>query len=208
MSAGGRREQIGDVVSNDGGCPVVVDKVQPTGDYSLLGLPSLPTAVSPNNGQLGAGDLGAVFKSITIERADQGTIVVTYETDPITHATATATTNVCIEGVTRGLRLLVTAGGVPLASVDKIQLHRLESNRKSISIDNVNNAPLQTVTQAAPCSSFQFQREWGRVSNPIQLTAGNYQITVSATVNNKKVNRIISFSLGTCDFDQSIVLAF
>jgi len=53
---------------------------------------------------------------------------------------------------------LVTGNGVPLASVNKIQLHRLNSNRKSISIDNVNDAPLQMVTQAAPCGSFQFQR--------------------------------------------------
>ena len=47
------------VVSNDGSCPVVIDTVLPTGDYSLSGLPSLPTAVAPNDGQLGAGDLDA-----------------------------------------------------------------------------------------------------------------------------------------------------
>ena len=92
QSVGACSSKLRYVVSNDGSCPVVVDKVQPTGDYSLLGLPSLPTAVSPNNGQLAAGDLGAVLKPITIERADQGTIAVTYETDPIMHATAIATT--------------------------------------------------------------------------------------------------------------------
>ncbi len=75
---------------------------------------------------------------------------VTYATDPITHATTTATTNLCGEGGHfEGVLLLVAAGGVPLARVDKIQLHRLNSNRKGISIDNVNNAPSQTVTQTA-----------------------------------------------------------
>jgi hypothetical protein len=104
--------------------------------------------------------------------------------------------------------VLVTVGGVPVQSVNQIQLHRLGSNRKAISIDNVNNAQLQTVTQAAPCASFQFQREWGGVTNPIQLTAGDYQITVSVTVGKKKESTTVSFTLGTCSFDQNIVVAF
>lgn len=208
QSVGACSSQLPYVVSNDGTCPVVVDSVLPSGDYSLSGLPSLPTAVAGNNGQLGAGDLNALFKPNTIERADQGTITVTYETDPIKHTTTTATTNLCGEGTSRGARVLVTSGGVPLASVDQIQLHRVGSNRKGISIDNVKNAPLQTVTQTAPCASFQFQREWGGVTNPIQLTAGDYQITVNARVNGKKVSQTISFTLGTCDFDQNIVVAF
>jgi hypothetical protein len=113
-----------------------------------------------------------------------------------------------IRDLTRGARVLVTAGGVPLATVSKIQLHRLGSNRKGISIDKVNNATLQTVSQTAPCASFQFHREWGGVTNPIQLTAGDYQITVDATVNGKKRSQTISVTLGTCDFNQNIVVAF
>jgi hypothetical protein len=84
----------------------------------------------------------------------------------------------------------------------------LNSNRKSISIDNVKNAALQTVTQTAPCASFQFHREWGGVTNPIQLTAGDYQVTVNAVVNGKKVSKTVSFTLGTCSFDQNVVVAF
>jgi hypothetical protein len=64
------------------------------------------------------------------------------------------------------------------------------------------------VTQTAPCASFQFQREWGGVTNPIQLTAGDYQITVDATVNNKRVSKTVSFTLDTCSFNQNIVVAF
>ncbi len=162
----------------------------------------------PSGQVLGAGDLDTLFKPTRITRAEQGNVTVTYEDDPITHHQTSVPRNLCGEGTSRGARVLVTAGGVPLASVDKIQLHRLNSNRKSISVDNVNNALLQTVTQSPPCASFQFQREWGGVTNPIQLTAGDYQITVTATVNGKKVSKTVSFTLGTCSFNQNIVVAF
>jgi hypothetical protein len=176
-------------------------------DYSLSGLPSLATPLQPGH-ILGEGDLSTVFKPTLITRAESAAVTVTYEKDPITHATTAVSRNLCGEGTSRGARVLVTAGGVPLLSVDKIQLHRLESNRKSISIDNVNDAQLQTVTQTAPCTSFKFQREWGGVTNPIQLTAGDYQITVDATVNNKRVSKTVSFTLDTCSFNQNIVVAF
>jgi hypothetical protein len=198
-------------VSNNGICPVNINSVVISGpksaDYSLAGLPSLATPLGA--GQiLGQGNLNTVFNPTMITRAEQGTVTVTYESDPITHATTAVPRALCGEGTSRGARVLVTAGGVPLATVDKIQLNRLGSNRKSISVDNVNNAKLQTVSQAAPCASFQFQREWGGVTNPIQLTAGDYQITVSATVNGKKKSQTISFTLGTCSFNQNIVVAF
>jgi len=198
-------------VSNNGSCPVNIDSVVISGpngaDYSLAGLPSLATPLQPGH-ILGEGDLNSVFNPTMITRAEQGTVTVTYESDPITHATTAVPRALCGEGTSRGARVLVTAGGVPLATVSKIQLHRLGSNRKSISIDNVNNATLQTVSQTAPCASFQFHREWGGVTNPIQLTAGDYQITVDATVNGKKKSQTISFTLGTCDFNQNIVVAF
>jgi len=167
----------------------------------------LSTPLQPGH-ILGEGNLNTVFKPTLITRAESAAVTVTWESDPISHATTSVSRNLCGEGTSRGARVLVTAGGVPLTSVDKIQLHRLNSNRKSISIDNVSNAPLQTVTQTAPCASFQFQREWGGVTNPIQLTAGDYQITVTATVNNKKVSKTVSFTLETCSFNQNIVVAF
>jgi hypothetical protein len=198
-------------VSNNGTCPLTIDSVAIGGpnaaDYSQLGLPSLPTPLQAGH-ILGEGNLNNVFKPTQITRAENGTVTVTYEDDPITHHTTAVPRMLCGEGTSRGARVLVTAGGVPLASVSKIQLHRLNSNRKAISIDNVNNAALQTVTQPAPCASFQFQREWGGVSNPIQLTAGDYQITVDATVDGKKASKTVSFTLGTCDFNQNIVVPF
>jgi hypothetical protein len=205
-------------VSNNGSCPTTITAVtigppnpvlpgSDPADYSLAGLPSLTTPLQPGH-VLGEGNLNTVFKPTLITRAESAAVTVTYESDPITHATTSVSRNLCGEGTSRGARVLVTAGGVPLASVDKIQLHRLDSNRKAISIDNTNNAPLQTVTQTAPCASFQFQREWGGVTNPIQLTAGDYQVTVTATVNGKKQSQTVSFTLGTCDFNQNIVVAF
>ncbi len=198
-------------VSNNGTCPLTISSVAIGGpdaaDYSQSGLPSLPTSI-PAGGILGQGNLDNVFKPTRITRAENGTVTVTYEDDPITHHTTPVVRNLCGEGTSRGARVLVTAGGVPLATVDKIQLHRLNSNRKAISIDNVNNATLQTVTQTAPCASFKFHREWGGVSNPIQLTAGDYQVTVNATVNGKKASKTVSFTLGTCSFNQNVVVAF
>ncbi len=207
-------------VSNNGSCPTSIKAVTigppspplpgttiTPADYSLAGLPSLSTPLQPGH-ILGEGNLNTVFKPTLITRAESAAVTVTWESDPISHATTSVSRNLCGEGTSRGARVLVTAGGVPLTSVDKIQLHRLNSNRKSISIDNVSNAPLQTVTQTAPCASFQFQREWGGVTNPIQLTAGDYQITVTATVNNKKVSKTVSFTLETCSFNQNIVVAF
>ncbi len=198
-------------VSNNGSCPVNITSVAIDGangaDYSLAGLPSLTTPLQAGH-VLGEGNLKNVFKPTLITRAEQGTVTVTYETDPITHATTAVPRSLCGEGTSRGARVLVTAGGLPVQSVNSIQLHRLDSNRKSISIDNFINAQLQTVTQAAPCGSFQFQREWGGVTNPIQLTAGDYQITVSATVGKKRMSKTVSFTLGTCDFNQNIVVPF
>jgi len=195
-------------VSNNGTCPVNVTSVAISGangpDYSLAGLPSLATPLQPGH-ILGEGNLNTVFKPTLITRAEQGLVTVTYESDPITHATASAAQMLCGEGTSRGARVLVTQGGKPVAIVKKIQLHRLNSNRLSISVDNVQNALLQTVTQGAPCASFQFQREWGGGSNPIQLTAGDYQVTVSLGSGQTKT---VSFTLGTCSFNQNVVVPF
>jgi hypothetical protein len=111
----------------------------------------------------------------------------------------------CGEGVKTGARVLVTVAGVPLASVDKIQLQRLTVNKPG---DVVHNAPLQTVTPTLPCTPFQFHREYGTVSNPIQLLTGSYQVTVQATVNGHKRTQTAAFGLGTCDFNPNVVVNF
>jgi hypothetical protein len=99
-------------VSNNGSCPVNIDSVAIGGtkgaDYSTTGLPSLPTPLAAGS-VLGAGDLDTVFKPTPITRDETATVSVMYESDPITHATATVTRNLCGEGTSRGARVLVTA---------------------------------------------------------------------------------------------------
>jgi hypothetical protein len=203
-------------VSNKGLCPVTINSVAVGGtngaDYSLAGLPALTTPLQSGH-VLGEGNLNVVFKPTAspLTRHETGTLTVTYEDDPITHHQTSTTQNVCGEDAQTGVRLLVTAGGVPLATVDKIQLHRLTSNRQGISNDNATNVPLQpAVTQASPCASFKYHREWGGASNPVQLTAGDYQISVSATVpsTGRKDSKTVSFSLDTCSFNQNLVVDF
>jgi hypothetical protein len=64
------------------------------------------------------------------------------------------------------------------------------------------------VTQAGPWASFQYQREYGTVSNPIQLLPGSYQVTVSAIVNGKRVSKTVGFDVTTCGFNPNIIINF
>jgi len=98
-----------------------------------------------------------------------------------------------------------------LATVEKIQLQRINANRNKKILDTqdvVQNATLQTVTPAPPCTSFQFHREYGTVSNPIQLLPGSYQVTVSAIVNGKRMSKTVGFNVDTCGFNPNIVINF
>jgi len=121
------------------------------------------------------------------------------------------TRDLCGEGVRTGARVLVTAGGVPLVSVEQIKLQRINANRnKNLldTLDNARNLTLQAVAQAAPCASFQFHREYGTVDNPIQLLPGSYQVTATALVNGKRVRKTIGFDVNTCGFNPNIVISF
>jgi hypothetical protein len=154
---------------------------------------------------VGAGDFHVTFAPAAVARARTATINVTYISDPTTSATTTVSRNLCGEGVLTGARVLVMAGGVPLPVVDKIQLQRLTVNKSG---DVVQQAALVTVVPAAPCGPFQYHREYGTVSNPVQLLAGDYQVTVSATINGKRKSLSASFSLDTCDFNPTVVINF
>src|SRR5207247_1067976 len=124
-----------------------------------------------------------------IGRNRQATITVTYESDPTTGSTASVTRTFCGEGVNTGARVLVMVGGLPIANVEKIQLGRINANRNKQPLDTkdvLQNAALVTVVPGLPCEPFQYHREYGTVSNPIQLLAGSYQVTVSAIVNGKR----------------------
>lgn len=195
-------------ISNKGKCNLTITAITiggaNAGDFGLAGLPSFPIILQPGD-IVGAGDLQVTFAPSAVARARTATISVTYVSDPISGATTTVTRNLCGEGVLTGARVLVMAGGVPLAVVDKIQLQRLTVNKSG---DVVQQAPLVTVLQSAPCGSFQYHREYGTVSNPVQLLAGDYQVTVSATINGKHKSLSASFSLNTCDFNPTVVINF
>ena len=201
-------------ISNNGSCPLKINSVAITSDATEFGfsaLPSLPTLLQPGH-VLGEGNLNAVFAPVNLSRNDDGALTVTYESDPVTHANASVTRNLCGEGVRTGARVLVTIGGVPAAMVEKIHLQRINGNtNKSIvqTVDEAMNLPLQTVIPAiAACAPFQFHREYGTVSNPIQLMPGSYRLTVTAIVNGKRQSQTVAFDTTTCTFNPNIVVAF
>jgi hypothetical protein len=95
--------------------------------------------------------------------------------------------------------------------VEKIQLIRINANRNKPPLDTkevLQNAPLTTVVPPPPCGPFQYHREYGTVSNPIQLPAGSYQVTASAIVNGKRKNKSVGFDVSICDFNPSVVINF
>ncbi|HZE88531.1 MAG TPA: choice-of-anchor D domain-containing protein [Verrucomicrobiae bacterium] len=200
-------------VSNKGQCNLNITNFAITNnatEYSLAALPSFPIILQPGH-VAGDGALQDVFGPATLDRARTGNVTVTYESDPITHTTQSVTRAMCGEAVRTGARVLVRAGGVPLAIVDKIQLQRINANRNKTILDTndvIQNAALQTVVPGAPCAPFQFQREYGTVSNPIQLLPGSYQVTVSATVGKKKLSKTVGFNVDTCGFNANIVVDF
>jgi hypothetical protein len=200
-------------VSNTGACPLVITNFAVTTDpveYSLAALPSFPILLAPGE-VVGDGNLSTVFAPQALDRDVLGGLTVTYELDTITHATTSVVRNVCGEGVRTGARVLVTAGGIPMASVEQIKLSRINANRNKNLLDTVDNAKnllLQTVSPAPPCAAFQFHREYGTVSNPIQLLPGSYNVTVTAVVNGKRVKKTVGFDLNTCGFNPTIVVNF
>jgi hypothetical protein len=201
-------------ISNKGACLLTITAITiggvDAGDYSLSGLPSFPILLEPGH-IVGEGDLNVVFAPTVVDRDREATISVTYVTDPILGTTATITRKLCGEGVKTGARVLVMQGGIPLAKVEKIQLQRINANRNRNQLDtqdNVLNALLQTVIPAAPCPAFQYHREYGTVSNPIQLLPGSYQVSVSAIINGKRKTKVVGFDVQTCDFNPTVVVNF
>ena len=201
-------------ISNKGNCPLTITSIAISGgnagDFGLSGLPSFPILLQPGH-EVGEGDLNVVCAPTAIARSRTATLTVTYISDPVTGATTSISRALSGEGVRTGARVLVTSGGVPVPVVDKIQLQRINANRNKFPIDSndvVQNAQLVTVVPAFPCQPFQYQREYGTVSHPIQLLPGSYQVTVSVTINGKKSSQTVGFSVNTCDFDQNIVVNF
>jgi hypothetical protein len=202
-------------ISNTGGlCALTITSVAIGGtnasDFALSGLPSFPIILEPGH-QVGEGDLRTVFAPTVVDRDRLATLTVTYVSNPVTGATTSVTRNLCGEGVRTGARVLVRAGGVPLATVERIHLQRINANRNRGPLDSMDNArdlPLQTVIPAAPCAPFQYHREYGTVSNPIQLLPGSYQVTVTAIVNGKRETQVVAFNVDTCDFNPTVIVDF
>jgi hypothetical protein len=200
-------------VSNTGKCPLSIPGFAITAgaeEYSIAALPSFPIILEPGH-EAGEGDLSLVFAPDVLDRARPGTVKVTYVSDSITGATTDFTRALCGEGVRTGARVLVTGGGIPLASVEQIKLLRINANRNRTLLDTVDtarNLTLQTVVPPSPCGSFQYHREYGTVSNPIQLLPGSYQVTATAIVNGRRMRKTVGFDVTTCGFNPTIVVNF
>jgi len=200
-------------VSNTGQCRLTITDLAITAggsEFATSGLPSFPIILDPGD-VAGEGDLHLVFTPAVLDRDLIGTVRTTSVSDPITGATTSVDRALCGEGVQTGARVLVRAAGVPLAAVEQIRLNRVNANRNKPMVDTVDNArdlSLQTVIPAAPCGSYQYHREYGTVSNPIQLLPGSYEVTVTAIVNGRRTRKTVAFDVDTCGFNPSIVVDF
>ena len=208
---------LGVPVVNSGSCPVTIDSVTLNNlsatppDYTLTGLPGLPLNLGAGQ-QLGAGDLDVVFAPFTLARTSTGTVDVEFENDPITHTLTTVSVPFCGEATHRGIRVLVTRGGVPVSKVKRIFLQTADGPEQPGGRfqlpRTIKNASLQTVTGTPPCPSFQFHGEFGGESNPFQLKDGTYRIVVQIKEGNKLKTRIVRVNIDDCTFTQNVVVAF
>jgi hypothetical protein len=208
---------LGVPIANAGTCPVKINSVgltqtsvSPPGlDYSLTGLPTLPLSV-PAGGQLGSGDLDLVFAPFALARTSTGTVDVTFVDDPITGATTTAHVPFCGEGVRRGLRVLVTQGGVPVSTVKRILLQIAfgpeQPNGDFHTLRTIKHASLQTVTGTAPCPSFEFHQEFGGSSDTFQLKDGTYRVKVF--LSGVKKPKVVRVNIDQCTFTKDVLVEF
>jgi hypothetical protein len=202
-------------ISNTGTCPLKITAITLGGAnpaaYEFIGLPSFPIILEQGH-IVGEGNFKIGFIPTVLARNTLATISVTYESDPVTHATTTVTRTLNGEGVRTGARVLVLNSntGVPLAKVEKIMIQRITGNRnKNLlnTVDSAMNLAPVTVTPALPCGPFQYHREYSTVSNAIQLLPGSYQITATAYVGTKKYTKAIGFDVTTCTFNPNIVIS-
>ena len=206
---------LGVPIANAGTCPVKVTALGLTqtsspADYTLTGAPTLPLPI-PAGGQLGSGGLNLVFAPNAIAQFSTGTVDVTFEDDPILHTTTTLNVPFCGEGVHRGLRVLVTQGGVPVSKVKLIELQNAfgpEQKGGILTVRSVKNALLQTVASSFPCPGFDFHAEFGGITNPYQLKDGTYRIRATIKVGKKTKTKIVRTVVDPCTFTSQITVAF
>ena len=208
-------------ISNTGICPLTitnvvtnttVDNAGDPDEYFTSGLPSFPIILDAGH-IAGSGDLSIDFRPQFIDRDRLGSVHVTYLSDPITGAATVVDRDLCGEGVFTGARVLVTVGGVPLDEVKSLKIHRLTANRNKDRLDSVDqamNLPLTNVNPAPPCGSFQYHREYGTVSNPVQLSTGSYQVTaqIRHPLTGKITKKSVGFNVDSCDFNPTVIIDF
>jgi len=208
-------DQIGVPVTNTGLCPVQINSVTLTQsstppDFSLTGLPGLPVTLTAG-GQLGAGDLDLVFEPFTLSRTSTGTVNVTFVNDPITGATLTDSVPFCGEAVNRGMRVLVTLGGVPVAGVKRISLQSAfgptQPQGDFFTHQTIKNAPLQTFVDCAG-DTISYHAEFGGITNTKQLKVGEYRVKVVLKVGKKTKTKVVRVNMGECTFTPNVVVAF
>ncbi len=200
-------------VSNTGTCPLTITNFEIStnpAEFSLSGLPSFPIILEPGH-IAGEGDLQAVFAPEVLDRSRQGVVSVTYVSEPILGTMTTVERDLCGEGVRTGARVLVTQGGVPMPVVSRIALQRINANRNRNRLDSIDvarNLTLTAVVPPSPCAPFEYHREYGTVSNPIQLLPGSYQVTVQVRIDGKILSKVVGFDVTACDFNPTIMVDF
>ncbi len=202
-------------ILNSGTCNLTITDVSISvnpDEYSLVALPTMPIVLQ--TGQIvGAGDFRIAFSPTEVGRSRLGEISITYVSDPVTGDATTVTRSLCGEGVKTGARVVATLGGVPLEAVEKVHLMRINANRNRTaagldSIDVVQDVPVEDVVPTLPCPPFDFHREYGTVSNPIQLLPGFYQVSVTAVIDAKRETRTVGFNVDSCDFNGDVDVQF
>ena len=136
---------------------------------------------------------------------------MTGTSEPIPGENTTVTRDLCGEGVFTVARVLVTNGGIPVPLVKKIIIRRINANSNRSRLDTVDTAQdlaLQAETPPGPCSAFQYHREYGTASNPIQLLPGSYIVTATALINGKNKAMTVGFDVSSCDFNPTVVVGF
>lgn len=61
---------------------------------------------------------------------------------------------------------------------------------------------------AGACPSFQYNREYGAITNPQKLTPGLYDVVARVKIGTKTKQMKAKVSIGTCGFDQNVVVSF
>ncbi len=146
-----------------------------------------------------------------LDRDHLGEVSVTYVHDPVTGATLTELRDLCGESVRTGARVLVTYNGTPVDNVFRMKILRINANRNNNRLDtvaNVKNLALVDITPAAPCASFQYHKEYGTVSNPIQLLPGTYQVTAVIRHEGRMQRKNVGFKVGSCGFNANVIVDF